>query len=100
MKVEQIDSAINDTAEGFAKLQLEDRQNLVEVIDSDPAEYARLVRSWLSDSIEEEAGETICPECLDNKNIVELEQCTRSEKLEGVAVNYKTAGCPDCGWEG
>ena len=100
MKVEQIDSAINDVSEDWNKLQLEDRQNIVEVIDNDPAEFARLVRVWLQDSIEYQAGETICPECLDRGNIVELEQCTRSEKLEGIAVNYKTAGCPDCGWEG
>ena len=100
MKVEQIDSAINDTAEGFSRLQLEDKQNIIEVIDNDPAEFARLVRVWLQDSIEYQAGETICPDCLDNKNIVELEQCTRSEKLEGIAVNYKTIGCPHCGWEG
>ena len=100
MKVEQIDIAINDVSEDWNKLQLEDRQNIVEVIDNDPAEFARLVRVWLSDSIEEEAGETICPECLDRGNIVELEQCTRSEKLEGIAVNYKTIDCPHCGWEG
>ena len=88
MKVEQIDSAINDVSEDWDKLQLEDRQNIVKVIDNDPAEFARLVRVWLSDSIEEESGETICPECLDRGNIVRLQKSTLS------------AGCPDCGWEG
>ena len=100
MKFEQIDNAINDIAKDFDTLQLEDRLNIVDVIDSDPAEFARLVRVWLQDSIEYQAGETICPDCLDNKNIVELEQCTRSEKLEGIAVNCKTIACPHCGWEG
>ena len=100
METEQIDSAINDIAKDFDTLQLEDRLNIVDVIDNDPAEFARLVRVWLRDSIEYYAGETICPDCLDNKNIVELEQSTRSEKLEGIAVNYLTVGCPDCGWEG
>ena len=100
MKVEQIDIAINDVSEDWDKLQLEDRQNIVDVIDNDPAEFARLVRVWLRDSIEYYAGETICPDCLDNGDIIYLEQSTRSEKLEGIAVNYLTVGCPDCGWEG
>lgn len=99
MSIEQIDRAITDLSEDWNGLQLADKQNIIEVIDNDPAEFARLVRSWLQDDIDEEAGETICANCLENGDIVALEEVSKPERLEGVTVYYKAKICRSCGWE-
>jgi len=97
---EIIDQAINDLSEDWSELQLEDKQFIIEVIDKEPAEVVRLVKQWLQGDIEKEAGETICANCLDSRgDIVELEEVTMPEKLEGVTVYYHTKICRTCGWE-
>ncbi len=97
---EIIDQAINDLSEDWSKLQLEDKQFIIEVIDREPAEVVRLVKKWLQDDIEKEVGETICANCLDSRgDIVSLEEVVKGEKLEGVTVHYRTKICLTCGWE-
>ena len=95
---EIIDQAINDLSEDWSELQLEDKQFIIGVIDREPAEVVRLVKQWLQGDVEREAGETICPECLDRGDIVMLEEVSMPEKLEGVMVQYRTMLCRTCGW--